>query len=308
MGGNPFGTGAALEVTDEYSDRISDTGGLRLEIAPSDDRPRLGTPVVLEIRLIAERTQQVHRRDQLHPKFGFVHVAVSRPRGDVVAYQPPIRHCVDPELVRSGHDDEQPISAYIGYDAAVGQVFEDPGTYRIRASYAAPDGTMIVSSTVALRVVAPRTSADEQAAELLLGDQTGMALTLLGTDSPHLSEGTNALETVLAEHAEHPGALYAQLALGTNAARPFLDVDAQGNVQVRQRDLARADALLGAAIDASRGDEGLDDLTVYDTIGYLASSHAAEGDDATARSMLRDGAELAASKDAPASVMESLEE
>lgn len=126
MGGNPFGTGAALEVADEYLDRISDTSGLNLRIQATDERPLLGTPVVLEISLIAERRQQVHQREQLHPKFGFVHVAISRPRGDVVAYQPPIRHCADPDLVVSGGEDVLPVSAYIGYDANVGQIFEDP--------------------------------------------------------------------------------------------------------------------------------------------------------------------------------------
>ncbi|MQA59996.1 MAG: hypothetical protein GEU86_00565 [Actinophytocola sp.] len=308
MGGNPFGTGAALEVTDEYLDRVSDTSGLRLRIAPAQPRSLLGTPTVLEISLIAERTQQVHERDQLHPKFGFVHLAISRPRGDVVAHQPPVRHCVDPELVLSGHDAKLPVSAYIGYDAGVGQIFEDPGTYRIRASYAAPDGTIIVSNTATVRVVAPRTRADEEVGELLLGEQAGMALTLLGSDSPYLAEGTDALETVVAAHAEHPSAVYAQLALGMNAARPFTDVDAAGNVNVRGRDLVRADALLGAAIDSSRGSEGLDDLTVYQAMDYLASSHAAEGDDTTARAMRDDAAQLAESKNEPDSVRRSLEE
>ncbi|MGH3431239.1 MAG: hypothetical protein ACRDQB_00225, partial [Thermocrispum sp.] len=258
MGGNPFGTGAALEVADEFLDRVSDTSGLSLSIRAADERPLLGTPVVLEISLRAERRQQVHRRDQLHPKFGFVQVAISRPRGDVVAYQPPVRHCVDAELQVSGHSDELPTSAYIGYDACVGQVFEDPGTYRIRASYAAPDGTMIVSGTATLRVSPPRTAAEDDVAQLLLGEQAGMALTLLGTDSPYLAEGTEALHVVLAEHPEHPAAVYAQLALGTNLARPFTDVDADGTTRVRERDLAQADELLGAAVEASRGEAGLD--------------------------------------------------
>lgn len=308
MGGNPFGTGAALEVGEEFLDRVSDTSGLRLAIAPSDPRPLLGMPVVLNITLTAERTQLVHRREQLHPKYGFVHLAVSRPGGDVVVYQPPVQHCADPALVTSGHDDVQPISAYIGYDAAVGQLFDDPGTYRIRASYAAPDGTMLVSATTTLRVVPPRTSSDDRVAELLLRDQAGMALTLLGSDSPYLADGTNALETVVAEHSEHPAAVFARLALGTNAARPFAEVDATGSVRMRERDLARADELLGAAVNASRGDSGLDDLTVYETLGYLAGSHEAEGDTKKARKLRHDAATMAESKHAPTSVLRSLQE
>lgn len=308
MGGNPFGTGAALEVADEYADRVSDTSGLRLQIQASDDRPLLGTPVVLEIRLAAERTQQVHKREQLHPKYGFVHVAVSRPRGDVITHQPPVRHCVDPDLVVSGNSEEQSISAYIGYDAGAGQVFEDTGTYRIRASYVAPDGSVIVSNITTVRIAAPRTDADDQAADLLLGDQAGMTLTLLGSDSRHLSEGTAALETVLEAHSEHPGAVYAKLALGINAARPFTEVDRDGEVHIRERDLSRADQLLGSAIDESRGDGGLDDLTVYQVASYLAGSHDAEGDASGARELRADAMRMAESKNAPASVLESLEE
>ena len=308
MGGNPFGTGAALEVGEEYLDRVSDTSGLRLAISPADQRPLLGMPVVLKITLTAERTQLVHRHDQLHPKFGFVHLAVSRPRGDVIVYQPPVQHCVDPALVSSGHDAVQPVSAYIGYDAGVGQLFDDPGTYRIRASYAVPDGTMLVSNTATLRVVPPRTSSDDQVAELLLRDQAGMALTLLGSDSPYLADGTNALETVVSEHGDHPAAVFARLALGINAARPFAEVDATGQVRVRERQLDRADELLGAAVDASRGEGGLDDLTVYETLGYLAGSHEAEGDSEQARALRHDAATLAESKHAPTSVLRSLQE
>ena len=307
MGGNPFGTGAALEIDDEYADRLTDTSGLSLRIATSPERPVLGTPVVLEIRLVAERTQQVHEREQLHPKFGFVHVAISRPRGDVIVHEPPVTHCAVPELVVCGHAEEQPTSAYIGYDAKVGQIFEDPGTYRIRASYAAPDGTLIVSNVTMVRIAAPRTEQDERVADLMLDDQVGMVLTLMGTDSPFLADGMRALETVATEFGDHPNAVFAKLALGVNAARPFTEVLRDGTVRVRDRDLGRADDLLGSAIDASRGDAGLDDLTVYQVAAYLAKSHEAEGDMDTARSLREDIRRLAESRNAAPSVLRSLE-
>ena len=307
MGGNPFGTGAALEIADEYADRLTDTSGLSMRIGTSPERPVLGTPVVLEIRLVAERTQEVHEREQLHPKFGFVHVAISRPRGDVIVHEPPVTHCAVPELVMCGHAEEQPVSAYIGYDAKVGQVFEDPGTYRIRASYAAPDGTLIVSNVATVRIAAPRTEQDERVADLMLDDQVGMVLTLMGTDSPFLADGMRALETVATEFGDHPNAVFAKLALGINAARPFTEVLPDGNVRVRDRDLGRADDLLGSAIDASRGEGGLDDLTVYQIAAYLADSHEAVGDTDTARSLREDVRRLAESKNAAPSVLRSLE-
>jgi hypothetical protein len=249
----------------------------------------------------------VHEREQLHPKFGFVHVAISRPRGDVIVHEPPVTHCAVPELVVCGHAEEQPTSAYIGYDAKVGQIFEDPGTYRIRASYAAPDGTLIVSNVTMVRIAAPRTEQDERVADLMLDDQVGMVLTLMGTDSPFLADGMRALETVATEFGDHPNAVFAKLALGVNAARPFTEVLRDGTVRVRDRDLGRADDLLGSAIDASRGDAGLDDLTVYQVAAYLAKSHEAEGDMDTARSLREDIRRLAESRNAAPSVLRSLE-
>jgi hypothetical protein len=307
MGGNPFGTGAALEVGDDYADQVADTSGLRLMISPAEERVTLGTPVVLNIALIVERTQQVHRREQLHPKYGIVQVAISRPRGDIVAHRPPVQHCQDPDLIVTGASDVQPISAYIGYDATVGQVFSDPGVYRIRASYAAPDGSLILSDVATLRVGAPRSEAEDQVADLMLGDQTGMVLTLLGTDSAHLAEGTAALETVLDEHSDSTSAVYAKLALGMNAARPFIDVDADGRTRsLRDRDLDRADELLNSAIAASRGSGGLDDLTVYQAAPYLAGSHEAEGDGRGARTVRRDARQMAEERGAPTAVLASL--
>ncbi|HWO58976.1 MAG TPA: hypothetical protein VNO31_02885 [Umezawaea sp.] len=307
MGGNPFGTGAAMRADDGFGDPIIDTSGLELRIAVTPDRPVLGTPVVLEIKLLVERTQQVHQREQLHPKYRFVQVAISRPRGDVVVHQPPVSHCAVPDLVLAGHGEAQPISAYIGYDASVGQVFEDPGTYRIRASYVAPDGSVIVSNVTSVRIAAPRTEQSERVADLLLTDQAGMALTLLGSDSKYLAEGTRALETVASDYGDHPAALYAKLALGINAARPYTEVLDNGEVRTRESDLGRGENLLRQVVDASRGDEGVDDLTVYQALAYLSEAYRKVGDEDRARALKDDARQLAESKNEPTSVLRSLE-
>lgn len=305
MGGTPFGTGAALEMPVQPHDAITDTSGLRLRVGTSPERPTLGTPIVLEIALTAERGQLVHPAELLHPKYGIVQVTISRPRGDVVVHRPPVMHCAEAGPVPAAAGQTMMTSAYIGYDAAVGQVFEDPGTYRIRASYTSADGSICVSESALVRVWAPG-RAEDDVADLMLRDETGMMLTLLGSDSPSLHRGIEALREVAEDHPDHPDAVYAQLALGFNAARPFTTVEADGSVSVRSRDLDRADQLLGRAIDASRGDEGLDDLTVFQVMGYLAASHAAEGEQDKARALRQDAAELARAKDAPAAVLDAL--
>ncbi|MPY99307.1 MAG: hypothetical protein GEU97_15145 [Actinophytocola sp.] len=89
MGGNPFGTGAALDVGEEFLDRVSDTSGLRLSIEPADPRPLLGMhgpqhhadrrahptgapprPTAPEVRLRAPRCEQATRRHHRVPTAG----------------------------------------------------------------------------------------------------------------------------------------------------------------------------------------------------------------------------------------------
>jgi hypothetical protein len=279
---------------------------LRLSIRTSPERPVIGTPIVLEIGLTADRAQFVHAADMLHPKYQLVQVTISRPRGDIIVHRPPVLHCAQPELLRADAGTVLAVSAYIGYDAGVGQIFEDPGTYRIRATYTAPDGSVVVSDGALVRVWGTRDRQDDAVAELLLRNDVGMAMTLLGSDSPALSGAMSALERLADEHSDHPSAVYARLALGINAARPFTTVEPGGSVRVRDRDLDRADQLLEPAIDASRGDEGLDDLTVFQVMTYLARSHAAEGDADKARALQADVGRLAEQKDVPPTVREQL--
>ncbi|RZU32635.1 hypothetical protein [Blastococcus saxobsidens] len=308
MGGTPFGSGAALEMPAQPPDPVSDTSGLRLRLRTSPARPVLGTPVVLELELTVDRGQLVHPAELLHPKYGIVQVTISRPKGDTVVHRPPVLHCAEPELVAARPGQVLPASAYIGYDAAVGQVFEDPGTYRIRATYTAPDGSVVVSDSAMVRVWGAGGAEDGAVAELLLGDEVGMAMTLLGSDAPSLATGMESLQEIAEEHGDHPDAVYARLALGINAARPYTAVAPDGSVAVRDRDLDRADALLQPAIDASRGRDGLDDLTLLQVMGYLARSHAAEGDRHGARELRRDAGRLAADKQLPDAALTVLDE
>jgi hypothetical protein len=185
-------------------------------------------------------------------------------------------------------------------------VFEDPGTYRIRAEYTAPDGSVVTSDTATVRVWSTAGDEDATLAELMLGEDVGMVMTLLGSDSPSLADGMAAMQEIAEEHEDSPMAVYARLALGMNAARPYTTVAADGSVQERSRDLDRAEALLTPTIDASRGDHGLDDLSLVQVVGYLARAHAEEGNDSRARELREDAARLAADKGIPAAALDML--
>ncbi len=120
MGGNPFGVGAALQDPAAFTDLIANNSGLglRLEAAPSF---AFGEPVVVETKLylIDQRGKQIHT--ELHPKTGFVQIAVQKPSGEVVVYKPLMEHCVAIET--DTLDQSKPSiydSAYIGYDQEQG--------------------------------------------------------------------------------------------------------------------------------------------------------------------------------------------
>lgn len=305
MGGNPFGTGAAMENQNLAIGEPTSTS-LRLDIAAVPAHPMLGTPVVLEIRLTSQSEQYVHTSEQLHPKFGVVTVLIDRPRGDRFVHRPPVSACAEPELVPVHAGDNVAVSAYVGYDAVVGQVFEDPGTYHVQAVYATPDGNEVVSPRQTIRIGAPRTREEDDVAELLLTNDVGMVLTLKGTDSEYLAAGTAALETVLEKHPKNPNAVYADFALGINAAREFTRVAPDGTVDVRPRDMERAEKHLSAVISASKGDKGIDDLTVLDVMSRLAASYRIEGDTAAANRTSEDAVKLARSKHLPAHIADGL--
>lgn len=282
MGGNPFGTGAALESLADFDDPIEDRSGLKLELR-TDRAFKLGEPVVVELKLSAPggSTRQVH--PHLHPNATFVRLAVQKPGGDVVIHEPVLEQCVAVETTQL--TTARPaiyVSAYIGYGKH-GLLFDQPGTYRVRALYAALDGSRILSNTLELKVRAPLTEEDVQVADLLMGDEQGLLFYLLGSDSEHLSRGNAALRELAEKYAAHPLSLYARLVSGFAIARPFKKVAADGTMTVRAPNPTEAARLLGTVIDESEKGQGVDNLTLSQTQCRLARTHKEAGDNKAAQ-------------------------
>jgi energy-coupling factor transporter ATP-binding protein EcfA2 len=241
LGGNPFGTGAALESPEAFADNVVDNSGLRLELETRDS-VALGEPVITEIKLYTTdlRGKRVH--SHLHPNFGFVQIAIQQPGGEVVLYHPPIEHCIEVETTRL--DAANPSiydSAYIGYDKERGHIFNQPGVYKLRGVYYALDGSVVFSEVITLRVRSPLSAADEEVADLFLGEDQGMLLYLLGSDSEFLQRGNQAFDTVLDKYSEHPFAVYARLIKGINASREFKTLTEDYQVKVRKPRLEEAE-------------------------------------------------------------------
>lgn len=250
MGGNNFIVGSSLG-REVLADPISDESGLMLGISTHQRSFALGEPVVLELKLKATTTRGRRAHTWLHPDFGMVRVVISKPSGQVVAYEPMIDHLVGEKQKMLGVDDEVRDSAYIGYGKG-GFYFDQPGQYRVRAAYAALEGSQVLSDILTIRVRYPVTKDEDTLAELFLGEDQGVLLYLQGSDNPSLRSGNDAFDEVIDRFGEHPLATYARMVKGINAGRVFKTVNAgQGRpVTVRPANTEESIALLSSATEA----------------------------------------------------------
>ncbi|MFI8280696.1 hypothetical protein ACIGBH_38540 [Streptomyces sp. NPDC085929] len=144
-GSNPFGVGAAEIDVDLFDNPVIDNSGLTLELR-SNGSFLFGEPVVIEVKLATTDLRGCVTHGRLHPKDGFVTVAIRTPSGEAKVYRPALIRCVDQELQTVLDADRSAIyeSAYIGYGKD-GFYFQQPGRYQLRAQYYAADGSRVLS-------------------------------------------------------------------------------------------------------------------------------------------------------------------
>jgi len=250
MGGNNFIVGSSLG-REVLADPISDESGLALAISTHQRSFALGEPVVLQLKLKATTTRGRRAHTWLHPDFGMVRIVISKPSGQVLAYEPMIDHLVGERQQMLGVDDEVQDSAYIGYGKG-GFYFDQPRQYRVRAAYAALDGSQVLSEIVTIRVRYPVTQDEDTLADLFMGDDQGVLLYLQGSDNSSLRSGNDAFDEVIDRFGAHPMATYARMIKGINAGRVFKTVNAgQGRpVTVRPANKEESIALLSMATDS----------------------------------------------------------
>ncbi|MGD6748156.1 hypothetical protein ACOKM3_40660 [Streptomyces sp. BH106] len=280
MGANAFATGAADIEPELFDEPLADESGLRLGLRGAKSGFAFGEPVVVELKLETTDLRGRSTHGHLHPDDELVNIAIRQPSGRTVLYRPLRVRCVDhDETVRL--DTGRPAvyaSAYIGYGRD-GHYFQQPGTYQLRASYRASDGSRIVSPVLRIAVRHPVTAADSELAELMMGEEQGKLLVLRGSDSPSLRSGNVALQEVIERHANHPFAVYARLAKGLNAEHEFksLKPDKAG-LAVRAPDTKAAIEQLAPVVKASQQGKGVDNLTLNLATRRLARAYARQGD------------------------------
>ena len=249
MGGNPFGTGSALEDLESWRAPIEDRSGLRLELDASPSFA-YGAPVTVQVKLTSADPRGIVVTKHLRPRNGNVEIAIAQPGGTVVEYEPLLHHCMSDEdtVVLGAEQQSYADMAFIHYGKD-GFYFDQPGTYRLRARYTAPDGSVVVSDTTTIRVRPPVTAEDAEVAELMFGDEQGTLMYLVGSDFDGLRRGNEALTRVWSEHPEHPLADVARLIQGVNAAREFKQIEADDTLTVRKPDVDAAVGLLAPVLD-----------------------------------------------------------
>lgn len=309
MGGNPFGTGAALEHLRAFADPVEDHSGLRLELKAPQQSYAFGEPVRIEIKLALTDLRGMRVNDNLDPNQGFVKIAIQQPGGEVALYEPLMEHCAVGNPVRLDAAERPAIyeSVYLGYGKD-GFYFEQPGFYNMRAAYHAPDGSVIVSDTIRIRVRTPMNAADEEVADLLFGDEQGALFYLRGSDSRFLRSGNDAFDTVLDKHGKHPVATHVRLAKGINEARAFKSFTEERRLRARKPRLEESMSLLSTVINASKGDQGLDNIELNRTMRRFATAQHRAGDDKGAKKTLDEMVKVFEKKKLKPTVMSTIKQ
>ena len=277
MGADAFGKGAAEVDPEMFDEPMEDHSGLALELR-AKDAFEYGEPVVIELKLSATDLRGRETHGFLHPNDDFVTVAIRDPSGRTRVFQPMLRHCVDEDRTIQLDPGRLAIydSAYIGFGKD-GFYFDQPGEYALRAQYVAGDGSRISCPVLRLRVRTPATKEDEQVGELLMGEEQGQLLALLGSESTSLASGNNALEDVIEEHGDHPLATYARLVKGVNAERDFKILSADKQLEIKEaRPIESIDML--SAVEETAVDDGLiDNITLNMVMRKHARAEAKAG-------------------------------
>ena len=111
-----------------------------------------------------------------------------------------------------------------------------------------------------------------------MGTEPGQILALLGSESASCRPATTRSTTLLDRHRTHPLATYARLVKGVSAVRDFKCVTADKELKVVAARPDESITLLSAVEKASKGDEGVDNITLNFAIRRRAAAEARAGD------------------------------
>lgn len=248
MGGNPFMGDGARDPGADWSAELSDPA-LRLQLDAPETLVR-NDPMTVGLALSSDSPRVSMAPRSLDPRSGTTDIAIRRPDGSEVRFEPLLHHCRRSEamLVRSGAPSVRDF-AFIHYGKH-GFAFAEPGDYRLQARYTGPDCRLAFSNFVTVRVTQPVSREDRLVSELVDGDdEVGILLAVAGSQAPALDRGNAKLAQIIGSYPSHPLAAIARLVQATSLARPFKLVNADGTVETRPADVERAVSLIAPVLD-----------------------------------------------------------
>lgn len=252
----------------------------------------LGEPVSVRVSLQNIAAEAQDASALLLPEFHMVRYSVIAPDGSEHAFQPIAQYCTLPALARKTFQPGEKVSEEVRVFAARGGwVFDQPGTWQIRAAFEGEgkDAPRMLSNSISLRVL-PGAPAEQAAARQLMEGQA--ALLLHWERGDHLTEGVRTLEQVAAQVPGSIHALYSHYVLGNNWAQSFFngkqDRTARPLDAIRELEAARALVLQGLDAGLPAGVRG----NLYRT---LASSYDAVGQGAKAEAIRQEALQRYAS-------------
>lgn len=292
MGGNDWAVGAGLEAPHSHesvfaSEMEENRTGVKLLVEPIKKSYAFGEPLVVELKLRCMDLNGVTVNANIHPKYEQVKIGIMKPNGKVVTYEPVAHNCAIEKWENlTAENNTVYASAYIGYGKE-GFYFDQPGFYKLKAAYLHHDGSIVTSEEVTIRVKSPFNKAEDDIADLYFSNDAGMQFYMMGSDSPSLQKGMDDLRLVADKYDKNDLSVYANLILGVNEGMKFKVVDPkEGKVQTRKRDLSAASKNLTKVFNESKGEKGIDNITLNWAYRHLAKAFLLEGDDQTAKSIL----------------------
>ena len=280
MGGSDFAVGSALqnEHFNEFQDAIENNSGLNLRIEARKSYA-FGEPVVLDIKLLSYDVRDKIVNGRIHPNFDYIRIAIQKPNNETFVYEPLMEHLAIEDLVTLNQTKPAIYdSAYIGFGKK-GFTFDQTGFYTIKAAYLSLDGTPIVSNEISVRIKSPVTNAEDEIADLYFGNDQGHLFYLLGSDSKSLQNGNNAFDLVLDKYSKNTLSSYAALVKGINASRNFKLINADKSLVIRNSDEALNQKMISNVVSHSKGNEGIDNITLNMAMMNMAKCQKANGNE-----------------------------
>ncbi|OQP64524.1 hypothetical protein [Niastella populi] len=286
---NPFSQRiTAFDIGALFEDNVENNSSLVLKLEAYRSF-LLGEPVYLETQLRTTSMMNQQVINNLYADFGFITIGIKKPGGETLVYEPIIEMDAEPGYtVLNGSNPAIYQSSYIGFGKN-GFIFDQAGNYQLRAVYYLRDGSRIVSDTLSIRVNNPVTVEDNELAMIMLNNDVGYLLALMGSDAPYLQKANDSLDILLSDKfKDHPLAVYVQFIKGVNAQRTFKTITAEKRVHIRRPDFEWGQALLRTVIDKSKSGRGLDNITTHLAMHMLAKSYQRAGDMQAAEAAVKD--------------------